>query len=365
MQWAKPALVWLVSRVGLLLVSASVLGINSVLERPGGAAGLHAYPAVDGLCRWDCGYIELLAKDGFTTAAMTNFFPLFPLLVRALSWVGVPVAWGLVVVPNVAAFFAYVGVHQAFRLTARALGQNETQADEVALGGLTLFAAFPFAFFHAAGYPESLMVCATAWALVWALEGRPWLAGLALGVGSWSRHLALLAGPSLAVALVQREGLKRALHPRLALSLALPLALFGVWMGWQWWAFGDPLAFVHARAAWAVDAWWGLKKLLTANDLAPQQIGYAVCSVAPTLAAFALLQRRTAALGVYAVVYLGLTWAIGLAGLGRYTASFWPAFLPMALWLTRWRWLQTPVLLAFAATQGLFFTLFVHQFPIL
>ncbi len=351
-----PFAVWVVSRLGLLAVSAGALSINGVLERPGGSNALHGVMALDALCRWDCSFVEEIATIGYSRAAMTNFFPLLPLLVRGLFVVGVPIHLGLVIIPNLAALLGYVGVFRAMR---------HVVSVEAATYGLVLFVAFPFSFFHGAGYPESLMFCATAWTLAFALEGKSWAAGLALGVGTLTRHLAFLAWPALVVALVMELGVVGTLKSRRLFSLAIPPLVFSGWMAWQWWAFADPLAFLHARAAWAGDAWWGVTALFTQPDLQPQLKFYAVFALLPTLAAAWLAQRKTAPFATYAVVYLGLSWAIGIAGLGRYTASFWPAFLPLGVLVEKRPWLLGPLVMAFAGAQGVFFTVFAHQFPIL
>jgi hypothetical protein len=52
-------------------------------------------------------------------------------------------------------------------------------------------------------------------------------------------------------------------------------------------------------------------------------------------------------------------------GLGRYSASCWPAFLPLGAWLSKRANFQGPIVAILAVFQGLFFYLFVHQFPIL
>lgn len=354
--WGVPFAIWLTSRVALLALSAGVLGINGVLERPGGSMALHAYPMLDAFCRWDCAFTEEIATIGYARAAMTNFFPLLPLLLRGAAVVGVPIHFGLVLVPNLAALLGYVGVFRAMR---------HFQTVDASTWGLALFVAFPFSFFHASGYPESLMFCSTAWAIAFALEGRSWSAGLALGIGTLTRHLALLAWPSLLVALVAELGVVGLLKNRRVLSLAIPPLFFAGWMVWQWVAWGDPLAFLHARAAWAADAWWGVGAIFTQPSIQPQLVFYAVFSLIPSIAGLTLLRRRTAVLAIYVVLYLGLCWAIGLAGLGRYTASLWPVFMPLGALIAQRPWLRSPLVLSFAGAQGVFFTVFAHQFPIL
>src|SRR5215470_13863532 len=46
---------------------------------------LQPYPALDGLCRWDCGWFVTLVKEGYSTAENAKIFPLFPLLGWAIE----------------------------------------------------------------------------------------------------------------------------------------------------------------------------------------------------------------------------------------------------------------------------------------
>lgn len=86
----------------------------------------------------------------------------------------------------------------------------------------------------------------------------------------------------------------------------------------------------------------------------------------PSLGALALLlRRRWAELASFAVFMMAVLWVMGVAGLGRYTASCWPAYLPLGVALARWRWLRLRLVLGFSMGQEIFFNLFVHQYPIL
>src|SRR4051794_1986220 len=53
------------------------------------------------------------------------------------------------------------------------------------------------------------------------------------------------------------------------------------------------------------------------------------------------------------------------SGLGRYSASCWPAFLPLGVLVSRKPWLQAPLVGVFALFQGIFAYLFIHQFEVL
>lgn len=112
------------------------------------------YPFLDGLCRWDCWNFGMIAREGYTEAKRTNFFPLLPLLVRGIhDLTRLPINLVLILVPNLAALGAYLVIYRIFMRLAD---------EDSARWGLTLLVAYPFAFFQAMGYPESLMIFASA-----------------------------------------------------------------------------------------------------------------------------------------------------------------------------------------------------------
>ncbi len=325
---------------------------------------LQQYPALDGLCRWDCEHFGIIARLGYTEAWRTNFFPLLPAMSLALHTVtGMEVELAMLAVANLAGLGAYLAIYQIFTMLA----------DEAAARwGLMLFAAYPFAFFQATAYPESLMISSSAIAILLALRGHHILAGFILGYGVLARHLTLFAGAGLLAAQIRQRGI----HPRrfllspAILGLVLPWLFLALYCLYQYTAFGDPLAFAHARSSnWGELAWWGVHDLLATQDVNEHvrtMYAYLPFGLLTTVGAVALFFRREwIELGAFAIVFMIALWAIGMWGLGRYTASCWPAFLPLGVWLAKRPVLQGPVIGLFALFQGLFFFLFSHQFVIL
>lgn len=351
-----PLLVFAFSRAAILAVTGWSLTIDPRLHRPGGPL---AVPAIEGLCRWDCGWFVRIAADGYLERHFSNFFPLFPLLGRAThALTGLPLEWALVLWGNLLGLVGLLLVYRVFRAL---------HGDEVALTGITLLAAWPFSFFHAAGYPESLMLAATAGAVWAAMSGRHLTAGGLLGLGILGRHLTVLGGGALLVAqwLERGPSPRRVLVHRAALGLVLPFALAGLYALFLHHRFGDPLAFLSAREeGWGEAAWYGVHSLLR-GTFEPQIYLYVGLSLLPGAGAFLLLfDRRHWILAGYALPLMLALWAVGLMGLGRYTQAVWPAFLPFALWLQpRPQW-RMPVVLALALLQGMFLYLHVHSYPI-
>ncbi len=202
-KWATfPLLLFIFTRIGLLGVSYIGMTVESSLRYGYSPQQLLLrYPALDGLSRWDSQHFMRIAQVGYTEPVWTNFFPLYPMLVRAVHEVaGIPIQFALLLVPNLFGLGSLLVIYRIFVMLA----------DEgAARWALALFAAYPFAFFQATAYPESLMIFFSASAILLALRGNHIVAGAALGLGVLARHLTLLAGPALLIAQIRQRGL----HP--------------------------------------------------------------------------------------------------------------------------------------------------------
>ena len=92
---------------------------------------------------------------------------------------------------------------------------------------------------------------------------------------------------------------------------------------------------------------------------------YIPFSIIPGVGAFLLLRRREwRELAAVGLTMMLVFWGIGAYDLGRYSASCWPAFLPLGVWLSKQPNLQGPVVAVLALFQGLYFFLFAHQYNI-
>lgn len=366
-KWATfPALLFVYTRIALLGFSYFSLRLAPNLNWSFDPREfLKDHPALDGLCRWDCWHFGRIAREGYTEARWTNFFPLYPLLTRGLhAATGMPVLLALLVISNLACFGAYLVIYRIFITVAEVDGARCAMA---------LFAAYPFAFFHSTGYPESLMLFFSALAVLLALRGNHIWAGFALGVGVLARHLTLFAGASLLTAQIRQRGVRprRLLLNPAILGLIVPWLFLAGYSLYQYKAFGNPLAFAAARdkPPWGPLAWWGVQNLLTTkldNDQVRAMWTYVPFGLLTSAGALALVGRKQwIELAVFAIVFMASIWAIGMWGLGRYSASCWPAFLPLGIWLARRPSWQGPVVGILALFQGLFFFLFAHMYAIL
>ncbi|NPC77861.1 hypothetical protein HPC49_06280, partial [Pyxidicoccus fallax] len=245
---AFPVGLFFFSRLALFLLARVSLVFDDQLHRAPfkqvGLAGLDAF------CRWDCGWYTEIAQQGYVRPQATNFFPLLPLMGRLLheaTGLSIPVA--LVLIANLGGLLGLIVLYRLFR---------SLEDEETARVSLLLFTAYPFAFFHSAGYPESWLVCLTALSVLLSLRGRHWLAALALGLGGLARHLSLVAGLALLFQqLRSRGGGLRAWFHRDILALALPLVMTSLYFVYLWRQFGDPQLWWKVRNSEWAGAWSG------------------------------------------------------------------------------------------------------------
>jgi hypothetical protein len=261
--------------------------------------------AVQNWHRWDTTWYVIIAESGYhSDPRSAAFFPLYPLLVKAVN----PVVPGdaflaALVVSVLACYAALVVVH---RLAADLLGAE--------LGRRTTFylIAFPTGFFLLAGYNESLFIALAVGSMYAMRRQRWWLAGVLAGLASASR----VAGLLLAVVFVyeylrQRNFSLRALRPD-ALWVALAPTGLVAYAAYCASAFHDPLFFQKQQAVWFRS---GFTTPWTPMRQAAQLIAQDPLLLSP--AAIRNLINLLSALGVLLLLYLALVgpWRLG-AGSG-------------------------------------------------
>jgi uncharacterized membrane protein len=350
-----------VSRGSLLLLSDVSLRLWPALfkypERR--QVFLEGIPMLDGLCRWDCGLYERIAREGYHHHLDANIWPLFPALSRLLSELTcLPLHFALLLVATLASLASFVVIYRLF---------VELAGEPAARWGLLAWTVYPFAFFQGVGYPESLMTLLGASAILVSLRGRPVWAAVLLGVGLLARHLTAIAGLALLVRHVRERGLsvRALLLSPAAIALLIPLCFLGGWCLFLALVLGEPWAFLSARrAGWGEQAWWGVFDVIAGGHLDTKYVIYFLTSLIPGIGAFALLRdRRHWELAVFAVPLMLVLWLVGAEALGRYSAACWPAFLPVGVVLARRPELAAVLVAVSGVFQGVFAFLFVHQFP--
>lgn len=245
-------------RVALALYVAVRLPIEVVatlsqgaLPRGPGALGM---PPLDGpewlqlWLRWDSGWYVRIIRDGYSYAncltpgvpcpqASIAFFPGFPFMVRGLTGLGLSLTASSFLVVHVALVLALWGT---LELAKQKLGD-----DAAAWRSAVALVAFPTAGFLSAGYAEGPFMALGVWAMVFLERRKIWSAAVLFALAAVTRSQGVLLVGSVGLLLLVRRRWKDAVVVGAASGLVL-----GGYLLAQHFAFGDALAFLHARRAW-------------------------------------------------------------------------------------------------------------------
>jgi hypothetical protein len=418
--WSSRLLIW-AAGVGTLL-TYGFGPVRHAFNPPGLTRGfgwlgdLLAGPAA----RWDAAWYEAIAHYGYRpdlgafTAPRTAFFPLYPLGLRALATIGVPLVLGGVLFSLVALALALYGIHRLTTLELAgsrgssrlapasqaqpARGEGASRGDVARLA--VLVTAFsPMAFFFSAVYSESLYLALSVGLFYAARRGRFATVGIlgALAGATRSAGIVLLLPAVMLYLYGPREDrpadfpAARGLHPRyrartdlLWLALVpLGLALYAGYLGLSG---GDPLSPFHAQEVWGrhfagpfVGAWDGARAAFQGvRQLVSGQQGHLYYPIAGNsafinsehnlllmaflvgglVATVGVVRRLPAAYGAYVVAALALplsypVTAQPLMSLPRFLVVLFPLSIWLGAWLDEHPRLQRPALVASALLMAL------------
>ncbi len=413
--WSSRLLVW-TAGVGTVLAfgfgpERKAFNPPGVTRGFGWLGDLLAAPAA----RWDAAWYLVIARYGYRpdlgayTAARTAFFPLYPLGLRTITWLGAPPVLAGVLLSVVALALALYGIHRLTTLEL-ARGARATLADgraaDAARLAVLLTAFAPMAFFFSAVYSESLFLALSV-GLFWSARNGRWM---------WVGVLGALAGATRSTGLVlvvpaaiiylygpredrapDRAGERRwRLSPRYRLRrealwlclLPAGAVLYGAYLAL---AGGDPLAPLSAQGVWGRHftgpyagiwegvraAFEGARQLLSfqrAHVYFPAgggspfvEAGHNLLLLAFLAAAVSaivgVLRRLPLAYGAYVIAALALPLSDParsqpLMSLPRYLVVLFPLGIWLAVWLAERPRLQRPTLALSAALMVVFLAQF-------
>ena len=266
---ARPA--WGPRRLVAVFVAWKVLGtivlactIDRMIPAWEGADVLrNSHDPLRAFRNWDAAHYLTIARDGYVDQIERVFYPLFPWLLRVVTMViGEPVVAGLVLATILSSLFAVVYVRFARRfVSAPAAG-----------AALLALIAFPSAFFLNSIYTEPLFLLLMFLFLASFFE-RSWLAApvAVLLVLTRGQGIFVGAGVGLVLALESpaiwrtRDWARAAYLIGIGATFVAALAGF---MVYNWWAFGDPLEFMHVQTK----LWQGGGRFAIGNSFDPVHV---------------------------------------------------------------------------------------------
>lgn len=313
--------------------------------KPGGEIAVAApylsttsHPFLNMYARWDGGWYHSIAKHGYKfepgRQSNTAFFPLYPMLMRAVHTLipsDTDAAWVLagIIVSNAAFFIALCYLLLLLRLDY----DHDTSARAV-----LYLLVFPTAFFFFALYSESLFLATTVAAFYYARRQKWWFAAVCAAAATLSRSsgVLLIAPLALEYAMQRRFRWREIRADVLSLGL-IPTAL-AAHMLYLRWSVGNMRAIQDAQAAWGGE--WGtfsapwtpfvrfLRDPLMFNDV----MNFGFAGVMLLLVAISAAQLRLS-YGVYAITgfWFITSWST-YESMPRYVLVLFPAFAVLAKW---------------------------------
>lgn len=351
--WRPCVAVFLAARLLLSLVSVIAVGPIDPLPpvdvpgRSGPPATPGWHNAIDATERQDAVWYLRLADEGWSSGdASAAFFPLYPLAVRAVSWIlpGEDLLAALLV-SNLAFLAALLAL---FALTAEAFG------DRIARRTIVVTAAFPTAFFFLAPYSESLFLLLSVLAFREARHDRWGRVALFGGLAALTRSVGILLVAAMLVEAIRGRRERRPLAPRLAGAAVIGAGPL-LWFAWWGIVHGRWLAPLDAQSDWLREPTWPWVTLTDAIAAAWRFQSYWLLDLAVVVLVVAGLALATPALRLseasygwlslllpladpfpdrpllslprFAVVVFPALW--GLAGAGAGRVLRWPLVMPV------------------------------------
>jgi len=370
--------VFLAVRLGLLILGLVAVELFPPLK-PVSVPGWRAQPLPDpgwqnaftSFERFDALWFLRIASSGYRTGdGSAAFFPLYPLAIRAVSWVMGGHPFGAALLVSNAAIACGLCVVYALTASERSIA---TARRTVLLVGL-----FPTSFFFFAPYSESLFLLLAA-TTYWAARSRRWAAAGAAGaLAALTRNVGIVLAPALVVeAFHQRSEGRGSVLPGLGAAVAVGIGTLA-YLAYWWAKVGDWLAPIDQQANWqrTFSSPWAtvvdgtrdaFRYLGNANG------GYWLIDwliVVPVVGAsvFALLRYRPSySVFLWGGLLIPLSFVFAdrpLMSMPRFVLPLFPAFWALAELTERWRIPEKAVAAVGAAGLALLVVLFVNWYYI-
>lgn len=227
---------------------------------------------------WDTGYYVTLATEGYQTevsgGSNVAFFPLYPTILRAISWLGVDVVVAGVAVSLVCFLAALILLHELLA---------EKLSPDVARNALLLLAFWPFSFFFGVAYTESLFLLLAVGALFFVHRERWWLSAVCAALAGATRAVGVFVAIAVVLAYLERSWRPTVRDCAKLVGLGLTgisgLAAFMIYLRAH---TGSFFAFLEAQRSWPnrANGIVGLRSIVAVlTDLPPWSYEFALVLV--------------------------------------------------------------------------------------
>lgn len=201
---------------------------------PASVDGIHQNVILDSLIHWDAGWFLRIAGQGYDFDS-APFFPLFPLMIRLLTFLTQDGVTAGFLISNTALFIACYYLYTLVK---------EDYSSEVAASTIFIMLFFPTAIFFSSIYSEAPFLAFSLAAFYYGRR-RKWVLAAVLGAcAALTRNIGVVLFFAFLYMQYEQEGYR--LNIKKALPLALIPGVLLIFMMVLWQSTGDPLAFAHS-----------------------------------------------------------------------------------------------------------------------
>jgi len=292
------------------------------------------------LANWDGRDYLDIAVNGYRGPIQTNFFPLYPLLIRLVNFVVGSPLWSALIV----SWAAFVGAVYFYMKIVKQLYRKANNLE--ALRSALFFVLFPTGVFLFSAYTESLFAFLSLGAIYFALKKRPFEAGALLLLATATHENGVCVLVLIALLLwEQHESYKR-------IAASVGIGCLGIvgYMVYLLKRFDNPLQFVSSQKS---NGW-----LTYSSHLLNQLAGRDGLFLLLVLISILYWWRRRKSFAIYSALYACIMLLGNLGGYGRYVLMDFPIQLMFYDYFRNKNFKYALVLAAFAA----FWMYFLLQF---
>jgi hypothetical protein len=308
---------------------------------------------LEALTQWDSAYYIHIARYGYFHTSETwgtaGFFPFFPLLTRAMSFLFHDFRIAGVVTANICFLAAAILLHRLVRI--------DFPDRRVADATVTFLMFSPVSFFFSMAYTEATFLLLAVAAFLAVRRNRWLLAGICGMCLAATRNVGVWMAVPLFIEHVRqawqadKRGITALLRPRLFAIALVPLGL-GLYMLWGYVKAGDALAFAHAGAHWGRVLTSPLRTVATVATLEPFYrwlfLGSLVAA-ALLWGAGVMLRIRASYLAWAALLLMTYLCSNSLEAIPRYLSVVFPLFIVIGVFVSRYPIAREPLFAACVA----------------
>lgn len=235
--------VWICFFIHTLIIFTSYFLADILPHRdPAGLIDESLYPLspiIEKLIKWDAHWYTYIAGHGYTLQSIV-FFPAIIVFIKILSYLGFNPGFAGLIICNLFAFLSFWMMYLTFRLD---FSERKTRY------ALLSYAVMPTSFFLNSIYTEPIFIASSLACIYFARIDKWWHAGMAGALATLTRNLGIFLFLFLLYEFIKT-------YPRSSkakytgLSVFLPPAALFLFMAYNFYLLGDPMAFVTSQHGW-------------------------------------------------------------------------------------------------------------------